>query len=255
MIVVYIAHKNEPVTRAAPLRALVVLAIVLGAVPFLAAPVAGAAGIPAPAMGEVEPAGPLPASVPEGLTAAEWAHLQELVAAAQYQVTWQTRDSVWAYRAPNPAQGADAWHPLGVAFAPDGFTVTGYEVDGVTDATTVAWDLRLTPVAYADARHPGEKTVPPTVSDLSARRTVVTYRWTDSLTEWYENRPDGVKHGLVLHAPPPGAGEGVEITFALRGSLTPHLDGGGQSLRLLDAAGNVTLLYDQLAVTDATGRA
>ena len=63
MVIVYLAHKNEPATRAAPLHALVVLAIVLGAVPFLAAPVAGAASMPAPAMGEVEPAGPPPATM------------------------------------------------------------------------------------------------------------------------------------------------------------------------------------------------
>ncbi len=33
--------------------------------------------------------------------------MQSQMQAAQYQFTWQTRDGVWAYRAPNPALGLD----------------------------------------------------------------------------------------------------------------------------------------------------
>ncbi|MBU0496125.1 MAG: hypothetical protein KKA73_13695 [Chloroflexi bacterium] len=46
----------------------------------------------------------------------------------------------------------------------------------------------------------------------------------------------------------------MELTFALRGSLRPELDGDGRTLRLKDAGGQTALLYDQLAVYDATGR-
>ena len=69
------------------------------------------------------------------------------------------------------------------------------------------------------------------------------------------NSAEGVEHGLTLAAPPAGTdGSTVELTFALRGSLTPELDAGGRALRLKDASGETVLLYDQLAVYDAAGR-
>ena len=87
----------------------------------------------------------------------------------------------------------------------------------------MAWDLGLELTGY---RSPAE---------LSADRTRVEYRWDESVTEWYENRPEGVKHGLTLAAPPPGSdGAQVELVFALRGDLQPTLDDQGQTLRLLD---------------------
>ena len=172
------------------------------------------------------------ARVPDGLTAGEWATMQEKMLEAQYQVTWQTHDGEWAYRAPNRAQG------FSVAFAPDGLQATGYEVDGA-----VAWEFGLALTGYGAP------------TDLSAERTRVAYRWDDALTEWYENSAAGVEHGLTLAAPPAGTvGSEVELTFALRGSLTLDLDEAGQVLRLRDAAGSVVLLYDQLHVYDATNR-
>ena len=49
------------------------------------------------------------------------------------------------------------------------------------------------------------------------------------MVEWYVNSADGVEHGLTLAAPPAGTdGSTVELTFALRGSLTPELDASGR---------------------------
>jgi hypothetical protein len=44
-----------------------------------------------------------PPTLPDGLSAPEWRSMQELVAAAEYQFTWQVSDGVPAYRAPNRA--------------------------------------------------------------------------------------------------------------------------------------------------------
>ena len=75
------------------------------------------------------------------------------------------------------------------------------------------------------------------------------------MVEWYTNSAAGIEHGLTLAAPPAGAdGSTVELTFALRGSLTPELDASGQGLHLKDANGETALLYDQLAVYDANGQ-
>ena len=75
------------------------------------------------------------------------------------------------------------------------------------------------------------------------------------MVEWYVNGAEGVEHGLTLVAPPGESdGAAVEVTFALHGSLTPELDGGGQALILKNSSGEAALLYDQLAVYDAGGR-
>jgi hypothetical protein len=173
-----------------------------------------------------------PGPVPDGLTADEWGSIQEQMLAAQYQFTWQVRDGRWAYRAANRAQG------FSVAFAADCLQASGYASDG-----TPTWAFGLALTGYGAPE------------ELSAERTRVAYQWSRALTEWYENRPDGVEHGLTLAAPPPGTdGAEVELTFALRGNLIPYLDASGQALRLQDTRGDTVLRYDHLRVCDAGGR-
>ena len=75
------------------------------------------------------------------------------------------------------------------------------------------------------------------------------------VAETAEPAPETREHGLRLAAPPAGAGGStVELTFALRGSLTPELDPSGRALRLKDGDGSTVLRYDQLAVYDAAGK-
>jgi hypothetical protein len=194
---------------------------------------------PGRAAGAVAPAAPQQAALPAGLSAGDWASMQDLMEAAQYQVTWQVQDGEWAYRAPNPA------HDLSLAFAADGLTATRYG-----DEREPLWEFGLALVAYGDHAF----TFPINRGDLTAHRERVAYHWDDRLTEWYVNSAEGVEHGLTLAAPPAGShGSPVELTFALRGSLTPELYGGGQALRLKDGDGSTALLYDQLAVYDAAG--
>ena len=77
-----------------------------------------------------------PGDVPEGLTADDWAAMQDLMREAQYQFAWQVSDGTWAYRAPNRA------HDLSLSLSADGFHTARYSQDGEP-----LWDLGLSPVA------------------------------------------------------------------------------------------------------------
>jgi hypothetical protein len=179
-------------------------------------------------------------TAPDDLTAGDWANIQDLILEAQYQFTWQVSDGVGAYRAPNRAHG------LSLSLAVDGFHAARY-----SEAGEPLWDLGLSLAAY------GGQAFPAVISEgrLAGSRARVEYHWSPDVVEWYTNSAGGVEHGLTLSSPPAGAdGSAVELTFALRGSLAPELDGTGGTLRLKDASGQTVLLYDQLAVYDATGR-
>jgi hypothetical protein len=174
-----------------------------------------------------------------GLTAGEQATILDLIRQADYQFAWQVIDGKWAYRAPNRAHG------LSLSLAADGFHAARYR-EG-----EMLWDFGLSLATY------GEQTFPEILAerDLVGSRERVEYHWSPDVVEWYTNSPDGVEHGLTLAEPPVGTdGSTVELTFALSGALTPELDGEGGTLRLRDACGQIALLYDQLAVYDATGR-
>ena len=84
-----------------------------------------------------------PGNVPEGLTAGDWATMQDLMREAQYQFTWQVSDGAWAYHAPNRA------HDLSLSLASDGLHAAHYSADG-----EVLWDLRLSLAAYGEQTFP-----------------------------------------------------------------------------------------------------
>jgi len=178
-------------------------------------------------------------TVPSGLSTAEWESVKAQMAAAEYQVTWQKRAGEWAYRAPNRAQGFEA------TFASTGFRAAGWK-NGQED-----WSFGLALKAYGGLLVEQGK--------ASAVRERVTTVHGTALSEWYENRPEGVKHGLTLNLPPavnmPPARsvEQVTLDFALTGSLKAEmLPGGGLLLR--NSAGAAELVYDGLSVSDAAGR-
>lgn len=107
-------------------------------------------------------------SAPAGLSETEWQTIQEKIAAARYQVTWQTRDNEWAYRAPNQA------NDLAVAFATEGFKATHYSDEGQP-----LWDVGLTLQAY------GDQPLPKAIKrdQLWAAKTEIEYRWNERVTE------------------------------------------------------------------------
>jgi len=181
-----------------------------------------------------------PPTLPDGLSAPEWRSMQELVAAAEYQFTWQVSDGVPAYRAPNRA------HDLSLSLTAEGLHAARYSPDGEP-----LWDWGLSLAAYG-----GQTFVAIDRADLRGLRERVEVHRSRDVVEWYANGTEGLEHGLTLAAPPAGMDSStVELTFALRGSLTPELDDRGGALYLVDASGETVLVYDQLAVYDAAGRA
>ena len=132
------------------------------------------------------PTPPQQVASPAGLSANDWANMEELMRAAQYQTTWQVEGGEWAYRAPNPAHG------LSLAFAGDGFTATRHGDEG---EPLGAFGLRF--AAYGDHTF----TSPISRDGLTARRERVEYHWSRDVIEWYINSADGVEHGLTLAAP------------------------------------------------------
>ena len=86
-------------------------------------------------------------------------------------------------------------------------------------------------------------------------------RQSSSLTEWYENKPDGLEQGFTLSAPPitdsrqqARAPQRLRLTLALTGNLHGVVTGDGRAMRLQDRHGRHAASYDQLKAWDATGR-
>lgn len=135
-------------------------------------------------------------------------------------------DDLATLRAINPAQR------LTTTFAPDGVTIAGQG-----DAR---WTLHLAAVGTRD-------TTPIVVPIVAGGR--VEYHRGD-LTEWYMNGPLGVEQGFTLTAPPT-AGDALTLTLAVSGDATPRLDGDAVTLVMPDRS---ALTYGHLLVTDAAGR-
>jgi hypothetical protein len=209
----------------------------LTVLPLLAALLLALPGLPAASVTARDLAAGAQAAMPESLTAEDWSAIGALMAEARYQFTWQIRDGHWAYRAPNQAQD------LSLAISPEGLNAARY-----ADGGDLLWDLGLSLLTYGDG------SLPPAIdtNDLDADRARVEFRWSERLTEWYENGAQGIRHGFDLHAPPERGP--TAVLFTLDGSLTPELDASGQVLRLLNGQDATALLHDQVTVHDASGR-
>jgi hypothetical protein len=77
------------------------------------------------------------------------------------------------------------------------------------------------------------------------------------ITEWYENRPEGLEHGFTVHQRPATAGkQGYEIPVVLGGLAVDKDPSRPGDLLFTDpASGTPVLGYQGLKVWDATGRA
>jgi hypothetical protein len=163
-----------------------------------------------------------------------------LIRQAEYQPTWHEPSN--AYTAPNRANG--------IRLA---FDTGGVQVRASDPAENWALELTLTGYGAAGAIEPvaGEPA-------LAVDGSRVTYRWSDTLSEWYVNDERGLEQGFTIAAPP--AGEQIVLEMALETDLVPQLAADAQSVsfRRPDRdswqAGGDVLRYDSLHVSDATGR-
>ena len=73
------------------------------------------------------------------------------------------------------------------------------------------------------------------------------------LTEWFENRPEGIEQGWTISAPPIGA-DPLWIGLAVQGDLSLRIDDDGRAGVFVDGSGEPRLRYRDLRVWDAEGR-
>jgi hypothetical protein len=81
------------------------------------------------------------------------------------------------------------------------------------------------------------------------------------IIEWFVNRPQGLKQGLIVHEPPDGDSDPIErnrpvhLDFRVTGSLVPVVEPDGQSIRFEGQSGLGVVYYGGLEVWDALDRA
>ena len=76
-----------------------------------------------------------------------------------------------------------------------------------------------------------------------------------SVSQWFENRKDGMEQGFTLMQAPAGGAGGATIMLEIVGSLRAVAACGGDGVRFVDAAGDEVLHYAGLKAWDADGRA
>ena len=148
--------------------------------------------------------------------------------------------AVWAQ---NPAHG------LNCTFSTEGLRFTVRQDESPSARLhNVGW--RLVSVGCGQQQH----SVPAGMLRAAGQRVELT-RSAPPITEWFNNKPDGLEHGFTLAERPaahPGD-EPLQLFLAVTGDLIPHADADGQSLELRDADGKTILTYARLKVWDATG--
>ncbi|WP_367026854.1 FG-GAP repeat protein [Methylococcus sp. ANG] len=122
--------------------------------------------------------------------------------------------------------------------------------------------IRLAPSTKGSSWHWGLKLqgygVPGRIAPVRRAQTVnhgprLEYR-RDGITEWYENRPEGLEQGFTLAHPPKAGVREVELRLSANGDLSLKLDTDGHGATLVDSAGKETLAYRKLDVVDARGK-
>ena len=171
---------------------------------------------------------------PAGLTTADWHAVRRLIAPSGYHPV----AAADGFNAVNPRQG---WY---ISFAPNGSV--GLQPD---QSVAWRWGLRLTAIGYSA---PQALTHP---THLSASGPEVHYTWSDELTEWWVNRPDGLEQGFTLTRRPAGydGHSPLRLWLAPQGDLQPVL--AEDAVHFVDGAGHPVLHYHTLRAWDATGRA
>lgn len=157
---------------------------------------------------------------------------------ARYGVTRAANTPLgrWAWHAPNPAAGYDAY------ITEEGVTIV---VDGEPFVS-----LRLRGYGYGT----GLRAIAP--GQVSGDKQTINLTRDKSVQEWYVNSPDGLEQGFTFAKPPAGRRPGVPLRLSLRvgegAQATASADGRRVTLRGAD--GRHTVEYGKLAVRDRAGR-
>ena len=163
-------------------------------------------------------------NLPAGLEAAIATTLGET-----YLITSGAADSLGAR---NPRQDLEA-----------NFSIDGFEVEAMNSE----WSFGLSLDRFG---RQGQLIGVAGSSPVAAGSRVEYQR--PAFTEWYENRPEGIEHGITLFSPPPGQGM-VEFAFDRSGTLSAELAPDGRTVSLADSHSKKVLSYQDLVVYDASG--
>lgn len=163
--------------------------------------------------------------------------LQAALKQARYSVTRANSPmGSWAWHAPNPAAGYDAY------ITEEGVTIV---VNGVPLVS-----LRLRGYGYGK----GLRAVAP--GQVSGDKQTVNLTRDGSVQEWFVNSPDGLEQGFTFAERPHGRRSGVPLRLAFQvgegAQATASADGRRVTLRGVD--GRPAVEYGKLAVHDRTGR-
>lgn len=144
------------------------------------------------------------------------------------------------HRAHNPGQG------LFIEFDGRGMQA------GPRDSTWT-WGLQLESYGFDAAQIEVDE---PRASCAEGGR--LTYRWDDTVSEWYINDGRGLEHGFTIHKPPVQPEEASSSTLCVRmlvlGTLQPKLTEEELGVRFLRDHGLTQLKYTGLTVFDAKER-
>ncbi len=94
--------------------------------------------------------------------------------------------------------------------------------------------------------------IPDKPAAVTSRGTRMEYD-RGTLIEWYENRPEGLEHGVILKQRPAAAGSELRLRVALKG-LHARASSTTDVLELADDQGQTILRYSKLQAWDADGK-
>ncbi len=174
---------------------------------------------------------------PAGLSREEWAQIRGLVAKGQYHaasVTGPGEPTV--LKASNPRQG------YVTTFRPEGIELASRPVVGND------WRLAVRVTGFG---YEGEVLPLPAAEPIADKQRVEYRR--GPVTEWYENRPEGLEQGFTIAEPPGHRADVLVVALAVTGDGEVALE--GDDARFTDASGRTLLRYTGLETRDASGKA
>lgn len=164
--------------------------------------------------------------------------LQAALNQARYQITRAENTPLgrWAWHAPNPAAGYDAY------ITEEGVTIV---VNGEPSVS-----LKLRGFGYGE----GLQAVAP--GQVSGDNQTINLRRDGSVQEWFVNSPDGLEQGFTFAEPPAGRRPDVPLRLAFEVGEGEHATASadGRAVTLRSADGRRVVEYGKLAAHDQTGR-
>lgn len=174
-------------------------------------------------------------------TTGEYESFAAALTKAKYKVESDT-DRLGQYRANNYAQELQAT-----------FTTKGIELSAKDEARHYASAWQLESIGYGE-----QQAVVEDGSLKVAEQRVEIVRVEQGVTEWYENKPEGLEHGFTLAKRPSVTDsdkiEPLRLKLLIDGELTARTAPDKQTIELIAENGQEVMRYAGLRVWDAAGQ-